>query len=90
MIPCRTENRILLQIAHETAHQIARVTILFKGANIFASKFVSGTVFELSAHSAAELHILPGRWRHVWLVTIDPSEIWGKWTEMNATQHRGN
>jgi hypothetical protein len=43
----------------------------------------------LSAHSAAEFNILPGRWQHVWLVAIVPTERWGKWTEMTATQHGG-
>jgi hypothetical protein len=31
----------------------------------------------LSAHSAAEFNISPGRWQHVWLVAIVPPERWG-------------
>jgi hypothetical protein len=43
----------------------------------------------LSAHSAAEFNISPGRWHHVWLVDIVPPKRWGKRTEMTATQHGG-
>jgi hypothetical protein len=43
----------------------------------------------LSAHSAAEFNILPGRWQHLWLVAIVPPKRGGKWTEMTATQHGG-
>jgi hypothetical protein len=32
----------------------------------------------LSAHSAAEFNISPGRWQHVWLVAIVPTERWRK------------
>jgi hypothetical protein len=32
----------------------------------------------LSAHSAAEFNISPGRWQQVWLVAIGPPERWGK------------
>jgi hypothetical protein len=32
----------------------------------------------LSAHSAAEFNISPGRWQHVWLVAIVPPKRWGK------------
>jgi hypothetical protein len=32
----------------------------------------------LSAHSAAEYNISPGRWQHVWLVAIAPPERWGE------------
>jgi hypothetical protein len=43
----------------------------------------------LSAHSAAEFNISPGRWQHLWLVAIVSPKRWGKWTEMTATQHGG-
>jgi hypothetical protein len=32
----------------------------------------------LSAHSAAEFNISPGRWQHLWLVAIVPPKRWGK------------
>jgi hypothetical protein len=35
------------------------------------------TIRALSAHSAAEFNISPGRWQHVWLVAIVPPERWG-------------
>jgi hypothetical protein len=43
----------------------------------------------LSAHSAAEFNISPGRWQHVLLVAIVPPERWGKRKEMTATQKGG-
>jgi hypothetical protein len=36
------------------------------------------TIRALSAHSAAEINILPSRWQHVWVVAIVPPERWGK------------
>jgi hypothetical protein len=47
------------------------------------------TLVLFAAHLAAEFNILPGRWQHVWLVDIVPHKIWGKWTEIIATQHGG-
>jgi hypothetical protein len=32
----------------------------------------------LSAHSAAEFNISPGRWQHLWLVAIVSPKRWGK------------
>jgi hypothetical protein len=31
----------------------------------------------LSAHSAVDFNISPGRWQHVWLVAIVPTDKWG-------------
>jgi hypothetical protein len=36
------------------------------------------TIPALSAHLAAEFNISPGRWQHVWLVSIVPPKRWGK------------
>jgi hypothetical protein len=44
----------------------------------------------LSAHSAVEFNILPGRWQHVWLVAIVPPEIWGKMDRNDCHTAVGN
>jgi hypothetical protein len=36
------------------------------------------SIRSLSAHSAAEFNISPGRWQQVWFVAIVPPERWGK------------
>jgi hypothetical protein len=37
-----------------------------------------GIIRALSAHSAAEFNISPGRWQHIWLVDIVSPKRWGK------------
>jgi hypothetical protein len=44
----------------------------------------------LSAHSAAELNISPGRWQHVWLVAIVPPKRWGKMDRNDCHTSWGN
>jgi hypothetical protein len=48
-------------------------------AFVFVERCINtGTIRALSAHSAAEFNISPGRWQHVWLVAIVPTERLGK------------
>jgi hypothetical protein len=44
----------------------------------------------LSAHSAAEFNISPGRWQHVWLVAIVPPERWSKMDRNDCHTAWGN
>jgi hypothetical protein len=44
----------------------------------------------LSAHSAVEFSILPGRWQHVWVVAIVSTERWGKVDRNYCHTARGN
>jgi hypothetical protein len=44
----------------------------------------------LSAHSAAEFNILPGRWQHLWLVAIVPPKRWGKMDRNESHTAWGN
>jgi hypothetical protein len=44
----------------------------------------------LSAHSAAEFNISPGRWQNVWLVAIVPTERWGKMDRNDCHTAGGN
>jgi hypothetical protein len=44
----------------------------------------------LSALSAAEFNISPGRWQHVWLVAIVPPERWGKMDRNDCHTAWGN
>jgi hypothetical protein len=44
----------------------------------------------LSAHSAAEFNISPGRWQHVWLVAIVPPKRWGKMDRNDCHTAWGN
>jgi hypothetical protein len=44
----------------------------------------------LSAHSAAEFNISPGRWQHVWLVAIVPPERWEKMDRNDCHTAWGN
>jgi hypothetical protein len=44
----------------------------------------------LLAHSAAEFNILPGRWRHLWLVAIVPPKRWGKMDRNDCHTAWGN
>jgi hypothetical protein len=44
----------------------------------------------LSAHSAAEFNISPGRWQHLWLVAIVPPKRWGKMDRNDCHTAWGN
>jgi hypothetical protein len=44
----------------------------------------------LSAHSAAEFNISPGRWQQVWLVAIVPPNRWGKMDRNDCHTAWGN
>jgi hypothetical protein len=44
----------------------------------------------LSAHSAAEFNILPGRWQHIWLVAIVPPKRWGEMDRNDCHTAWGN
>jgi hypothetical protein len=48
------------------------------------------TIRALSAHSAAEFNISPGRWQHVWVVAIVPPERWGKMDRNDCHRAWGN
>jgi hypothetical protein len=50
----------------------------------------TGYIRALSAHSAAEFNISPGRWQHVWLVAIVPPERWGKMDRNDCHTAWGN
>jgi hypothetical protein len=44
----------------------------------------------LSAHSAAEFNISPGRWQHIWLVAIVPPKRWEKMDRNDCHTEWGN
>jgi hypothetical protein len=44
----------------------------------------------LSAHSADEFNISPGRWQHLWLVAIVPPKRWGKMDRNDGHTAWGN
>jgi hypothetical protein len=51
---------------------------------------LTAAIRALSAHSAAEFNILPGRWQHAWLVAIVPPERWGKMDRNDCHTAWGN
>jgi hypothetical protein len=44
----------------------------------------------LSTQSVPELNISPGRWQHVWLVAIVPTERWGEMDRNDCYTAWGN
>jgi hypothetical protein len=57
-------------------------------SNILVSDIIS--IRALSAHSATEFNISPGRWQHVWLVAIVPPERRGKMDRKDCHTAWGN
>ncbi len=75
------------------ATQVARVRFPDPARPMFSVEKVAlfySTIRALSAHSAAEFNISPGRWQHVWLVAIVPPERWGKMDRNDCHTAWGN
>jgi hypothetical protein len=70
----RTRNGPLSVCQH--AQFCVRIAVRFRVR--FPAKPQTFCIRALSAHSAAEFNISPGRWQRVWLVAIVPTERWGK------------
>jgi hypothetical protein len=57
---------------------------------IFWHMCSSPPIRALSAQSAAEFNISPGRWQHLWLMAIVPPKRWGKMDRNDCHTAWGN